>query len=67
MHGGGADVDGARRGGQMRRAIRLLTEVRAGAVGCGRFGLVIDEADSFQRTEDESLQLEQRLNDLKGR
>ena len=51
---------------QMRRAIKLITEVRAGGVGSGYFGLIIDEADSFQRTEDETLQLEQRLNDLRG-
>lgn len=51
---------------QMRRAIKLITEVRSSEVGCGHFGLIIDEADSFQRTEDDTLQLEQRLNDLKG-
>ena len=51
---------------QMRRAVKLITEVRAGSVGSGCFGLMLDEADSFQRTEDETLQLEQRLNDLKG-
>jgi len=51
---------------QMRRAIKLITEVRTGEVGAGQFGLIIDEADSFQRTEDDTLQLEQRLNDLKG-
>jgi hypothetical protein len=51
---------------QMRRAVKLITEVRASGVGSGHFGLIIDEADSFQRTEDDTLQLEQRLNDLKG-
>ena len=51
---------------QMERAVKLLTQVRAGEVGSGCFGLIIDEADSFQRTEDDTLKLEQRLNDLKG-
>jgi len=51
---------------QMRRAVKLITEVRASGVGSGHFGLIIDEADSFQRTEDDTLQLEQRLNDLRG-
>jgi hypothetical protein len=42
---------------QMRRAVELITEVRAGSVKRGCFVLMLDEADSFQRTEDEALQL----------
>jgi hypothetical protein len=51
---------------QMKKAVRHITAVREGTVGTGFFGLIVDEADSMQRTSDERLQLEQRLQDLKG-
>ena len=51
---------------QMKRIVRHITAVREGTLGAGCFGLVVDEADSMQRTGDERLQLEQRLRDLKG-
>ena len=51
---------------QMKKAVRHITAVREGAAGTGCFGLLVDEADSMQRTGDDSLQLEQRLRDLKG-
>ena len=51
---------------QLRKAVRHITAVREGSVGTGAFGLLVDEADSMQRTSDERLQLEQRLLDLKG-
>jgi hypothetical protein len=50
----------------MKKAIKHITAVREGKVGEGSFGLLVDEADSMQRSDDERLQLEQRLKDLKG-
>ena len=49
---------------QMKKAIKHITAVRNGKVGEGSFGLLVDEADSMQRSEDDRLQLEQRLKDL---
>ena len=50
----------------MKKAIKHITAVREGKVGKGSFGLLVDEADSMQRSEDDRLKLEQRLKDLKG-
>jgi len=51
---------------QMSKAIKHITSVRQDKVGSGVFGLLVDEADSMQRSSDDRLLLEKRLKDLKG-